>query len=64
VACFDDYIEVAGVTVKFDPQKVQLNVHTIEYEDKLGVSKVNCIDFTVKPGLESVEFEFGWYESD
>jgi len=59
VEIFNDYIKVADVIVRFDPQKVQVSVHTAQHENnKQCIIMVNCVDFAVKPGLESVEFEF------
>lgn len=62
---FADCVEVKGVILKFDPDAVQVTVNQAAHEEHLLESvMVNCIDFAVKPGLESVEFTFVIKESE
>lgn len=55
----ENMVTVDNVYLKFDPARVQVSVSQAEHENHdCSISMVNCIDFTLKPGINDAEFVF------
>ena len=56
---FEDHVIVKGVKLTFDPEMAKVRVTKESHENHdLSISVINCIDFELAKGLETVTFGF------